>query len=66
VALRRESESFSVADAAELIGLKILLIRISQEAVMRDSDESNKFENSPNIAEISCYHCGFIYTYGFP
>jgi hypothetical protein len=33
---------------------------------MRYSDKPNKFENSPNIAEISCYHCGFIYKYGFP
>ena len=55
-----------MADAAELIRLKVLLIRISREAVLRDSDESNKFENSPNIAEISWYHCGFIYKYGFP
>lgn len=33
VASRKHNGDFSVADAAELIGLKILLIRISQEAV---------------------------------
>jgi hypothetical protein len=63
VAKRSDSGGFPVATQQSPRKSKSF---INQDLSGTTHQKSNKFENRPNIAEVSWYHCGFTYTYGFP